>query len=284
MPPFVRHPMLGHLREIRQLIQRSRWCVLLLGMLASARAQGPASLEMGWSSRGPLLKSTDDPGAVLILQQSATLGDWHEVARVFDRLAPYHDPVPDGASAAFYRLERHLASINDDWSNQLPATTQRLFRPGTGSGLAGIAIVKWSVLLDRPGHVFFQDTVKYPFHLNFARARLPGYETISAFAYGQQCLYPGPNQRMVVGSVMRAPVPWIRELGIEITGSTTFPAVQAVDWMEAVQRRLALESGWKVFYMPSEEQETETEAHRDLFEARGIAVDSPNRWASSTRP
>ncbi|MCC7373218.1 MAG: hypothetical protein IT581_01080 [Verrucomicrobiales bacterium] len=233
---------------------------------------------------GPSLSSTELPGNLVVLQQSSTMDAWTDIAQVFDQLHPYLEGTFQSGATRFYRIQSRPTSAIDDWSNQLPAATPRLFRPGTGPGLAGIAIAKWVMILVNPGRVYFQDTVVYPFHLTFARARLPGYADISAFAYGQQCLYPGPNQRMVVGSVLRAPVPWVHELGLEVAGSATFPADRVVEWLEHVRRRLVLEADWRVFYMPSDEQQAEAAAHRELFEAHGITIDSPQRWASNVSP
>jgi hypothetical protein len=255
-----------------------------LAVGCSFRTQGSVTLEIRYRDQSPFLHSTAASNDVFALEHSTGFQDWTEIARVFDQFAEYVDAGRSGLVSGFYRVRSWPAQSEDDWSNALPVSTHRLFRPGSGTGLAAIAIVKWSLLLAQSDRVYFQDTVRYPFHLNYARARLPGYAEISAFVYGQQCLYPGPNQRMVVGSVMRAPAPWIREVGIEITGSAAFPAALAMDWVETVRRRLVLEPGWRLFYMPSDEQRAETEAHRAEFEARGIAIDSPNRWSNAVTP
>ena len=144
-----------------------------------------------------------------------------------------------------------------------------------------LPFVKWALLLSHRDRVYFQDSVKYPFHLQFARARLPGYAAMSALEFNAQALYANASQRMVVGSVLRAPDAEVRELGIEITGAEAFPAARAAEWCDAVRRRLVTEDGWRVFYMPSTEQRAETEANLPLFAARGIEVSSLNRWATA---
>ena len=48
-----------------------------------------------------------------------------------------------------------------------------------------------------------------------------------------------------------------------------------------MKRRLVLaEDGWRVFYMPSVEQQAAAEAERPKFEALGIPLGSPTRWAT----
>jgi hypothetical protein len=105
---------------------------------------------------------------------------------------------------------------------------------------------------------------------------------MTVLEYNAQSLVPGSNQRLVLGSVLRAPDPQVREVGIEITGTEAFPVAATVDWVETVKRRLALEDGWRWFYLPSAEQRAAAEAGRALFEARGIALDSISRWASGS--
>lgn len=259
----------------------STFIATVLAATLHLTSQGSVALEMRYRDGTPSLSTSVAAGTVLALERSTGFEDWVEVARVFDQVVGYGDRIRPPSTSGFYRVRSWSLQSTDDWSNALPVSTSRLFRPGSGSGVSGVAVAKWTFLLEQPDRVYFQDTVRYPYHLHFARARLPGYAEISAFAYGQQCLYPGPNQRMVVGSVMRAPAPWIREVGIEITGSAPFPAEQTLEWVQTVRDRLVLEPNWSVFYMPSEEQRAETEAHRAEFETRGIAVDSPNRWASA---
>jgi hypothetical protein len=70
------------------------------------------------------------------------------------------------------------------------------FKPGIGGGLAGIPSMKWTVLLSTPDRVYFQDSVRYPFHIQFARARLPGYAAIGTLEYDLQALYANDSQRV----------------------------------------------------------------------------------------
>ena len=197
-----------------------------------------------------------------------------------DRLFAYGDWSAELGPQGFYRLVSRPIESTDDWSNQLWPVGGALFTPGSGTGLAATRYAKFSLLLDHPDRVYFQDSVTWPYHYHFARARLPEYGSMTILEYNAQSLYANPNQRMVLGSVLRAPDPQVREVGIEVTGAEAFPATRMVDWVESVQRRLVLESGWRAFYLPSVEQRATAEANRALFEARGITVDSLARWAT----
>lgn len=261
-----------------------RGCALAVvsALTGLTHAQGPESLELRLSPAAgkPWLETTRLPSHRLQLEASDDLRTWSEAARVNDRLFPYADGSAGAERARFYRVAARPRQAADDWSNQIDAESPQLFKPGTGTGLAGMASVKWSILLPQPDRLYFQDSVVYPFHIQYARARLPGYAGMGAVEFSAQALFPTPAQRMALGSVLRAPDPQVRELAIEVTGAAAFPAAQAADWIDAVRGRLHTPPGWRVVYMPATEQLAETEAHRPLFAARGIEVSSLSRWAA----
>lgn len=246
-------------------------------------AHGPVELRLHVSLApgGALFETPALPGHQLRLERSHDLRQWTELARVHERLQAYGDWAAGDPGARFYRVQATPWETSDDWSNQIGASSGGLFKPGTGGGLAAIATVKWLLQLSESDRVYFQDSVKYPYHLQFARARLPGYGAMGALEFYAQSLYANEAQRMVVGSALRAPDPQVRELAIEVTGAEAFPAAKVADWIAAVRRRLVLEPGWRVFYMPSTEQRVETEAHRSLFAARGIEIAALERWATA---
>ena len=255
---------------------------LLLALTWAFRLVSAAEVGLALENGVPFPFSDAWAGHRLTLERSADLVTWHELAVVRERLRPYGDWSATGHEQTFYRVAASALAAADDWSNQLAPTTGELFTPAAGSGLAAIRFAKFTLVLSEPGRVYFQDTAKWPYHYPFARARLPGYAGMTVLEYNAQSLVPGPNQRLVLGSVLRAPDPQVREVGIEITGTEAFPVAATVDWVEAVQRRLALDEGWRVFYLPSVEQRAAAEAGRALFEARGIPLDSISRWASGS--
>jgi hypothetical protein len=258
--------------------------VLLLPLFALscfAQIQTNIGLRLTREAGVPQVETIKQLGHMLLVEHSANLQDWTEVARVLGQLYPYGDWFRSNQDLGFYRGRSWPAQDLDDWSNQLVAKSPALFKPGSGSGLAAISYVKWSLLLNHVDRVYFQDSVRYSYHIQYARARLPGYANMSTLEYNAQALYANASQRMVVGSVFRAPDPQVREVGIEVTGAEAFQAMKVVDWVEAVRRRVIVEPGWRVFYMPSTEQRSETQANLPLFAARGIEVSSVKRWATA---
>lgn len=239
------------------------------------------NLSIGLSQGTATVASEDWPGRRLVLENSATFANWTEMARVRNRLFSYADVAAVGATSRFYRIVATPLQGTDDWSNQLVPSSGELFTPGSGSGLAATRFAKFTILLAQPDRVYFQDSVVWPYHYHFAVARLPGYAGMGVLQYDAQALYANANQRMAIGAVLRAPDPQVREVGIEIVGAEPFPIEKTADWIEAVQRRLVLEQGWRIFYLPSAEQRAAAEAGAGYLAARGIALDSLARWASA---
>ena len=270
-------------RPSRQAADWARWrwiAVCLQWLLVAAAGHGQTRLDLQADADGRFVRLMAGglAGKMLQLDHSRDLVLWTEKARVLDELHSYREGVDASSAHGFYRVQARPTRGDDDWSNQLLGSSSALFQPGSGGGAASIAFAKWTIALAQPDRVYFQDSVKYPYHLTFARARLPGYATMGALEFNALSLYASPAQKLVLGSVLRAPDPQIRELGIQITGQEAFPAAQCVEWVDAVRQRLVVEPGWRVFYLPSVEQQAETEAHRPLFAARGLEVDSLKRW------
>jgi hypothetical protein len=247
---------------------------LLAGVFRVFGGELSLSIEVGV----PWLRSGELAGTRMVLERGVGLESWQEAARVTGQLWPYADGAPAGRAAGFYRLRLRPVTAEDDWSNQMMVIGPGLWRPGSGEGSGGIASVKWSLELTDPGRVYFQDSSRYPFHLQFARARLPGYGAMGAVEFGLQSLYPGAGQRMVLGSVFRAPDPAVREAGIEITGAVAFPVEQVAEWFGHVRQRLAVPDGWRVYYMPSPEQRAAAEEAEALLAGKGVAVSGLERW------
>lgn len=262
------------------VLWRAFWLVAV--SLLAWRVVAATELSLAIPGGTPSLLSGDEPGFRLILQRSADLTDWQEVARVRHRLWAYPDLSASASAGGFYRLAAAGLHPSDDWSNQLWPASGELFTPGTGGGLAATRFAKCSLLLAQPDRVYFQDSVRWPFHYHFAVARLPGYAGMSVLQYSRQALYANTDQRMAVGTVLRAPDPQVREVGIEIVGSEAFPLDRVADWFEAIRRRLVLGDDWRCFYMPTAEQSATAVAGATYLAGRGIALASLSRWASQS--
>ena len=219
-------------------------------------------------------------GTILDLERSIELRTWVTMARVHETLLPYSDPFMLEAGSRYYRLVMRSAELADDWTNQLSLREDHFFQNPSDRSTGAMPFVKFTIVLDDSGRVYFQDTERWPYHYQWAHARLDGYQGFSFFDFDTLALHPGPGQELVVGSVIRAPDPQIREAGIEFTANEAFPVEQIADMFESVALRLVEREGWRLFYMPSFAQQQATQEAFDFFANRGIAVASPARWVS----
>ena len=173
-----------------------------------ARAAEGLRIE-GGASQVRLTLDGAGEGDVHHLEHSGDLVSWLEVAfsnGAFDRYG-----LPSGDGAGFYRVRSRPADDASDWTNQLGVPDGRIFtEPGAGGLPNNPAFAKFTVKLDDPGRVWFQDSDRYPYHYNFVFARLPGYQGIGYQQYESISLHLA-GQELLLGTVMLAPdgpPPW----------------------------------------------------------------------------
>ncbi|MBM3847257.1 MAG: hypothetical protein FJ405_13365 [Verrucomicrobia bacterium] len=280
-PALLRSVVRARAGACAWLLAWMSWLLSILPLPATTSNASP-QLTLTLQADYLALESSPAPGDVLMLELSDDLQTWRERAQTFGRIHPYPEERVHRFArfAQFYRLQYRLRLPSDDWVNQLDPKLPDLFKPGSGSGLSRVSSIKWTLMLADPGRVYFQDSLRYPFHIQFARARLPGYASMSVLDFNAQSLFPTSAQKMVLGSLFRAPDPLVREVGIEVTGNEAFPVERIADLLLAVRRRTALPDGWRWFYMPSTEQREAAEVYKALLTARGIEISSLGRWAS----
>ena len=249
---------------------------LVLSVQALTVCAGELSIQM--KNDVPFLNVGNGKGQIIILEKSADLNSWQEACRVIGSLYSYGDWHVSDSKHRFYRAASRPLTILDDWSNQMMPQSTPLFSISPSNAPSKIPFVKFTILFNEPDRVYFQNSSIWPYHYFFAKARLPGFSSMSLLQYNAQSLYANSNQRMVLGSVLRAPDLQLREVGIEITGAEAFPVPMTIGWIEAVKRRMVFDEGWRVFYMPSIEQQAAAEAGRAQFLASGIELDSLSRW------
>jgi hypothetical protein len=153
--------------------------------LASAVVTGQelSVLHLGDSVvlRSDLNSSPDEK--TLILRRSADLELWDEIGRFKNVLYPYSLPFLSESRRAFFQIHSRRSQPSDDWANQIVLPQDDLILQPSGDGLSAAPFVKFTVELKDPNRIYFQDSSKYPFHFQFIRDRLPGYETLGLFEF-----------------------------------------------------------------------------------------------------
>ena len=256
----------------------SLWFLILWGCyLYGLQAQENPVLQGQYDARGGIrITSTGVMGQVHLLQRSEDLRQWTEVARTSQGFDAF--PVVDRASATgFFRIHSRAAEASDDWKNQIRLPDDS-FLSGTGDvAHGGFRWVKFTLRLDTPGLVYFQDSTRQPFHHGFITQRMAGFEGLSPQAIDALSLR-AMGQRLVLGAVLVPISGTFREVGLQIIGQEPFPVDQVVSWLGQVREALVLPADWKVQYVPTLEQGTLPEMDQRRLEAAGFPVASVSRW------
>ncbi|MGI9242660.1 MAG: hypothetical protein ACR2RV_17825, partial [Verrucomicrobiales bacterium] len=225
------------------------------------------------TSQISLTLSAGDSGQVHYLEASQDLVSWREIA--FSNVTFERYSLPKQVPARYFRSRSREADEASDWTNQLMVSDQRIFA-GSGAG-DNPTFAKFTVEIDNPERVYFQNSERYPFHFQFARARLPGYDGIGIQEYERISLFRD-GQELLLGTVLLPPDPSITEFAIQFTGGEAFAIEDIANWFEVVRNRILAPDGWRCFYLPSFEQSQAAFDNYEWFAERGIHVDTASRW------
>jgi hypothetical protein len=249
----------------------------LLGALVCLGAE-PARLRFeGFDAAGrPRLGQANASNIVARLEVSADLVHWTELARLHGPFAGFPDLTAAGADARFYRTRLSARTGADDWKNHAVFPGDPLLSPEPGWDRFEPRWLKFTLVLAEPGRVYFQDSTRYPFHYDFAVARLAPFQGLSRAAFDAITLRR-TNQQAVLGAVLFAPGE-LREIGLQFVGLDPYPPEQVAAWFEQVTAVIEAPPGMRLFYFPIYEQQAVAEANREFFAQRGIALGSSARW------
>lgn len=142
--------------------------------------------------------------------------------------------------------------------------------------------LKFAILLCDPTKVYFQDSVAYPFHYDFAAERLDPFVGMSLAEFNQISLYEG--QQVVLGTVImpfwtgQPADPSIPEYGIQFVREDPYPPQTVVDLFNLVRSKVNAGPGVQAFYFPTFAQTASAQANQAFLAAQGIEVSSPARW------
>lgn len=140
--------------------------------------------------------------------------------------------------------------------------------------------VKFSILVRDPSTIYFQDSNKLPFHLDFARKHLPGFADVSPGDFARASL-KADGQRVIVGAVLMPPRTDVMEYGIQLLREDELSREDVKKLHDLVKSKIEVAAGApapRVFYMPSYEQYELARREEAWLAANGVIVGSPARW------
>jgi hypothetical protein len=220
------------------------------------------------------------PDKVIALQASTNLLDWRIIGVAHDGLFGYADPMSAALQNRFYRTLTSNRTLQNDFKNQIfqrqdPFLTDPTF--GDGDIMNEIRWIKFIITAEEPGRVYFQDSVRYPFHYPFAAARLPLFQGMPRAEFDAKTLHLA-GQKAVLGAILFPPEWQVGECGVQFAGLDPYPPERIVEWIRWVQAAMVFNPPLNIFYMPSSEQSGSAQAHASYLASNGVHVASAERW------
>ncbi len=168
----------------------------------------------------------------------------------------------------------------DDWKNQVFFPNDSFCASPISTGDSGW--VKFTIKLDDPTTVYFQDSQLYALHYDFATSVLDPFIDTNATQYYSITLYEA-GQLAALGTVIMPPLsgrePDFLEYGIQFIRQDAYTTEEIRDMFNIVKANVITDPGVQAFYFPTYEQRATAEANRDWFEGQGIPISSTSRWA-----
>lgn len=238
----------------------------------------PVPLQLaGFDSVGrPRLSQANPSNLVARLEGSTDLVQWTELARLHGPFAGFPDLTASGVGTRFYRTRLSLRTAADDWKNHAVYPADLMLSPEPAWDRFEPRWLKFTLVLAEPGRVYFQDSSRYPFHYDFAVARLSPFQGMSRAAFDAVTLRRA-GQQAVLGAVLFAPGE-LQEIGIQLVGLDPYPPELVAAWFAQVAAVIEAPPVVRWFYFPAYEQQAVAEANREFFAQRGIELGSTARW------
>lgn len=230
------------------------------------------SVEVG-EQRWHRIRAGGSSQGVIQLNGSEDLKDWAPVATAHGLPFEFLDPNSGSFPARYYHAVTRALTNDDDWKNIIRYSGE----PFLGGDFGQMRFVKFAILLEKPWQVVYQHQGYYPFHYDFAVARLEPFKLMSRAEFDQVSLFRA-NQQVLLGAVVIPPDPAVKEFGIQFVGLEPYPPEMIAEYFELVRSTVNGE-GLTALYMPVYEQSKVAQENKSFFEARGIEVAGPERWA-----
>lgn len=267
---------LGHRLGLRCRAAALFWLTAITcGWLAHS-AELRVDIERGEAGRAVVRLTTSAMvDRVLSLEASANLAEWRSVAVTHDAFRKY--PAYSEAAQRYYRVVSLPRSATNDWKNQLLYPDDP-FRAGRTQ--EQVDWVKFAILTNDPDRVYYQPSAAYPFHYDFAVARLPGFEGMDRAAFDALSLYPS-RQAVVLGAVLLPMVGGTAEYGVQFVGLEPYAPAEIARWFGLVRDTIYSADRAGAYYIPTHEQSEVARTNQETFAALGVPVASIDRWIST---
>ncbi|WP_437624490.1 PEP/pyruvate-binding domain-containing protein [Sorangium sp. So ce1151] len=138
--------------------------------------------------------------------------------------------------------------------------------------------VKFTVLMHDPTKVYYQDSNKFPFHGEFATARLDPFFGMSQDEFDRVSLHE-EGQEAILGAVLVSPNAHVDpEYGVQLVRQDAYDPEVARVVLQLVKDSIDAPDGAEPFYFPTYEQTASAVENSAFFAERGFPVSSVDRW------
>jgi Pyruvate phosphate dikinase, AMP/ATP-binding domain len=216
---------------------------------------------------------------LLRLQASPDLLTWAPFATLHDGAFAYPDAEAGHLTQRFYRGFAQPKTAIDDWKNQIVLPNES-FRSASSSSNE-VRWVKFAILASDPTKVFYQDSVRYPFHYEFATQRLPPFLGMDRTTFDQLSLHPA-TQQVILGAVLLPPAGTTLEYGIQFVGLEPYPPGTVANLLDLVSATIYSPVKRQPLYIPAWEQFDSASANEAFFEDHGFPLASTDRWVGGS--
>ena len=263
--------------------------IFLLGVVVTGITMTRATLPRiqlsdldtnGW----PRVRIDTPTNFLYTIEISSTLTNWAPVAvlhgREFITNPPslsFIDANGGRSGTRFYRMRLEPIEFDDDWRNQVYFDEDTFRNEPISFGLPETRWIKFAITTNEPTRVYYQNSWKYPFHYNFASARLPEFRGLTPIQFDEVSLHTN-SQRIVLGAVLFSPRPEDREVGIQFVGQDPYTPEQVAEWFEVVRTTIQPIGEVNVRYIPTFEQAGVAATNAAFFASRGIEIGSLTDW------
>lgn len=146
------------------------------------------------------------------------------------------------------------------------------------NGSQQVAFIKFSLILDNPNTVYFQDSHKYPFHFPFVRQNLPGFSQYSEEEFRN--ISEKENKRILLGTLLKSHrFPGPNEYAFQLVSETPLSSDTVLQVSRALRSSLLGDDLGKALYMPILSQTDAANSYKSTLMDSGVDLVSTGYWS-----
>lgn len=168
---------------------------------------------------------------------------------------------------------------SDAWKNRI-SVDDPFVRPSEPDAFGAPQSPRWvkfTVLMQDPSRVYFQDSQRYPFHHEMITAHLDPWVGETQAEVERLSLFER-DQALILGAVLFPPRDGVAELGIQLERQDAYHPEMARIVLALVRGSVDTSSATRALYFPAYAQEGAVRSQATFFEASGFPVASAERW------